>query len=77
MLAAEATFERLQAGSEGCDEITNYPSALKASWVWKDLRKVRNVKPSLKYGLWLGTLVGGVYIWLLGLCTITKLIMNA
>jgi len=64
MLAAEATFERLQAGSEGCDEITNYPSALKASWVWEDLRKVRNVKPSLKYGLWLGTLVGGMYMWL-------------
>ncbi len=64
MLAAEATFERLQAGSEGCDEITNYPSALKASWVWEDLRKVRNVKPSLKYGLWLGTLVGGLYMWL-------------
>jgi len=64
MLAAEATFERLQAGSEGCDEIANYPSALKASWVWEDLRKVRNVKPSLKYGLWLGTLVGGVYMWL-------------
>ncbi len=64
MLAAEASFERLQAGSEGCDEITNYPSALKASWVWEDLRKVRNVKPSLKYGLWLGTLVGGLYMWL-------------
>ena len=64
MLAAEATFERLQAGSEGRDEITNYPNALKASWVWEDLRKVRNVKPSLKYGLWLGTLVGGLYMWL-------------
>jgi electron-transferring-flavoprotein dehydrogenase len=64
MLAAEVTFERLQTGSEGRDEITNYPNALKASWVWEDLRKVRNVKPSLKYGLWLGTLVGGLYMWL-------------
>ena len=64
MVAAGAIFERLQAGSEGCDEISNYPKPLKTSWVWEDLRKVRNVKPSLKYGLWLGTLVGGIYMWL-------------
>jgi electron-transferring-flavoprotein dehydrogenase len=63
-LAAEAIFERLQAGSQGGDEITEYPVALKASWVWKDLRKVRNVKPSLKYGLWLGTFVAGLYMLL-------------
>ena len=63
-LAAEAIFERLQAGSHGGDEITEYPVALKASWVWEDLRKVRNVKPSLKYGLWLGTFVGGIYMLL-------------
>ena len=63
-LAAEAIFERLQAGSQGGDEITEYPVALKASWVWKDLRKVRNVKPSLKYGLWLGTFVSGIYMLL-------------
>jgi electron-transferring-flavoprotein dehydrogenase len=63
-LAAEAIFERLQAGSQGGDEITEYPVALKASWVWEDLRKVRNVKPSLKYGLWLGTFVAGIYMLL-------------
>ena len=63
-LAAEAIFERLQAGSQGGDEITEYPVALKASWVWKDLRKVRNVMPSLKYGLWLGTFVAGLYMLL-------------
>ena len=63
-LAAEAIFERLQAGSQGGDEITEYPVALKACWVWEDLRKVRNVKPSLKYGLWLGTFVGGIYMLL-------------
>ena len=64
MLAAEAVFERLRAGSRGGDEIAAYPIALKASWAWEDLRKVRNVKPSLKYGLWLGTMVAGVYMWL-------------
>src|SRR5665213_74209 len=64
MLAAEAVFERLQSGSKGHDAIKRYPVALKRSWVWDDLRKVRNVKPSLKYGLWLGTIVAGLYMWL-------------
>jgi electron-transferring-flavoprotein dehydrogenase len=64
MLAAEAVFAKLAAGSQGGDEIVEYPKALKASWVWKDLKKVRNVKPSLKLGLVLGTLVSGIYMWL-------------
>ncbi len=64
MLAAEAVFDRLKAGSEGGDEIVAYPKALRSSWVWEDLRKVRNVKPSLKHGLILGTLLGGIYMWL-------------
>ncbi len=64
MLAAEAAFARLEVNSQGGDELAEYPAALKASWVWKDLHKVRNVKPSLKYGLWLGTFVGGIYMWL-------------
>jgi electron-transferring-flavoprotein dehydrogenase len=64
MLAAEAVFGRLAAGSVGGDEIAEYPKALKASWVWTDLKKVRNVKPSLRLGLLLGTLVSGVYMWL-------------
>jgi electron-transferring-flavoprotein dehydrogenase len=64
MLAAEAAFDRLSAGSEGGDELTAYPEALRASWVWDDLKKVRNVKPSLKFGLILGTLLSGTYMWL-------------
>ena len=64
MLAAEAIFKRLEAGSKGGDEITDYPVALKASWIWEDLRKVRNVKPSLRHGLWLGTFISGLYMWL-------------
>jgi hypothetical protein len=40
MLAAEATFERLLAGSEGGGEITVYPVALRASSVCEDLRKL-------------------------------------
>jgi electron-transferring-flavoprotein dehydrogenase len=64
MLAAEAVYDRLAGGSEGGDEITSYPVALRASHVWTDLKKVRNVKPSLKLGLFLGTFMSGVYMWL-------------
>jgi electron-transferring-flavoprotein dehydrogenase len=69
MLAAEAAFEALKAGTQegrqvGGDELTAYPEAFKASWSFKDLWKVRNVKPALGYGMWLGTLIGGIYMWL-------------
>jgi electron-transferring-flavoprotein dehydrogenase len=64
MLAAEAVFDRLAAGSEGGDEIAAYPEAWRESWSYKDLYKVRNVKPSLKHGLWLGTALGGAFMWI-------------
>ena len=54
MLGAEAAFEALAAGKTGGDELTAYPAALKASWLWKDLDKVRNVKPALQVGLGAG-----------------------
>ncbi len=64
MLAAEAAFEALKGGSDGSVELSSYNEAVRESWIWKDLWKVRNVKPALKYGMWLGTLVGGVHMWL-------------
>jgi electron-transferring-flavoprotein dehydrogenase len=63
MLAAEAAFERLQAGSEGHDVLDNYERAYRASWVYQDLWKVRNVKPGLRWGAKLGTLHGGLQMW--------------
>jgi electron-transferring-flavoprotein dehydrogenase len=64
MLAAEAAFEALAAGKTGGDELIAYPVKLKASWIWKDLDKVRNVKPALRWGTTLGTLYGGMDMWL-------------
>jgi len=64
MLAAEAAFEALKAGAQGRDELTAYPPAFRESWVYKDLYKVRNVKPGLKLGMWLGTAHGGLHMWL-------------
>ncbi|TWB73362.1 electron-transferring-flavoprotein dehydrogenase [Nitrospirillum amazonense] len=64
MLAAEAAFERLAAGSEGHDALTDLETKWRQSWVFQDLYKVRNVKPSLKHGMWLGTALGGLHMWL-------------
>ena len=64
MLAAEAVFEAVQAGREG-DEITDYETKYRSSWVYDDLKKVRNVKPLWsKFGLFLGMAAGGFDMWL-------------
>ncbi len=64
MLAAEAAFDALKAGATGSEELSAYPTAFRNSWAWKDLHKVRNVKPALKHGVWLGTAIGGAHMWL-------------
>jgi electron-transferring-flavoprotein dehydrogenase len=56
MLAAEAAFAALQEGRGG-DVLTAYETAYKASWVYRELKQVRNAKP-----LWsrFGTVLGGL-----------------
>jgi electron-transferring-flavoprotein dehydrogenase len=63
MLAAEAAFAAL-VENRSHDELAAYPAAVRQSWVYDDLYKVRNVKPGLKWGMWLGTAHGGVHMWL-------------
>ena len=63
MLGAEAAFAAL-ADNRSHDELADYPAAMRRSWVYEDLYKVRNVKPGLKWGMWLGTAHGGVHMWL-------------
>ena len=63
MMAAEAAFTALKEGRT--DELTSYPEAYKKSWVYKDLYRVRNVKPLLsKFGMFLGTMLGGIDMWM-------------
>jgi electron-transferring-flavoprotein dehydrogenase len=54
MLAAEAAFEALAQDEPG--ELTAYPERLKKSWVWTELKRVRNVRPAFHLGLWGGLL---------------------
>jgi electron-transferring-flavoprotein dehydrogenase len=63
MLAAEAAAAAL-AANRAHDQLDNYQDAWQTSWVYDDLYKVRNVKPGLKWGMWLGTLHGGLHMWL-------------
>jgi len=64
MLAAESAFAALKAG-RAHDELTDYEPAFRASWVYKDLHKVRNARPALsKFGLTLGTIYAGFDMWL-------------
>ncbi|MBW7837554.1 MAG: electron transfer flavoprotein-ubiquinone oxidoreductase [Sphingomonadales bacterium] len=65
MLAAEAVFEALSRGSTGGEELTAYADAFRKSWVYQDLYRVRNARPSLaKFGVTLGTVYSGIDMWL-------------
>ena len=64
MLAAEAAVAALQVGRAG-DTLDEYQSAYEGSWVYEDLKKVKNVKPMWsKLGLVLGMGLGGLDMWL-------------
>ncbi len=52
-VAAEALFEHL-ATEQPTSACSLYPEKLKASWLWKELYKVRNIRPSFHKGLWSG-----------------------
>jgi len=49
MVAAETVFERLNTGVE-----LGLRPALERSWIWDELYRVRNVRPSFRFGLWGG-----------------------
>ncbi|MCC6597564.1 MAG: electron transfer flavoprotein-ubiquinone oxidoreductase [Alphaproteobacteria bacterium] len=72
MVAAEALAEHLKTSVDTGYECTAYPEALKKSWVWRELKKIRNIRPGFQAGLWMGllnaayeTLTGGRSPWTL------------
>jgi electron-transferring-flavoprotein dehydrogenase len=65
MVAAEAVAAAL-AGEERPPVLESYPEALRQSWVWEELRSVRNIRPGFaKYGLVGGFLLAGLDTYLL------------
>jgi len=63
MLGAESAFAAVTAGRSH-DTLSDLDGAWRKSWVYEDLYKVRNVKPGLKWGMWLGSVHGGLHMWL-------------
>ena len=59
MLAAEAAFDAIAAGRQH-DELSAYPEAFEASWLFKELNKSRNFKTWFKKGLTVGILMNGL-----------------
>jgi electron-transferring-flavoprotein dehydrogenase len=58
MVAAEALFEALPGGATG--EVAAYREKLERSWLWDELYRVRNIRPSFYRGLWSGVLYAGI-----------------
>ena len=64
MMAAEAAYAAISEGRAG-DELSAYEKAYQNSWVYDDLKRVRNVKPMWsKLGLIGGLALGGLDMWL-------------
>lgn len=72
MVAAESLYDCLITHEGYGHECTQYEEALKKSWLWSELKKVRNIRPGFHKGLWFGllnaafeTLTGGRAPWTL------------
>jgi electron-transferring-flavoprotein dehydrogenase len=68
MLAAETAFDALRPGRTPWEPgaLEPYDSALRESYVWKDLQRVRNMRPAFKYGFVRGSLIAGAALNSLG-----------
>jgi electron-transferring-flavoprotein dehydrogenase len=63
MLAAEQAFAAIAEGRGG-DELTGYEDAYQASWVARELKLVRNVKPLWsRFGTLVGVGLGALDMW--------------
>jgi electron-transferring-flavoprotein dehydrogenase len=63
MLAADAAYDAVVAGRSG-DQLVEYQTAYEKSWVYQDLKRVRNAKPLLtRFGTTLGGALGLFDMW--------------
>ena len=68
MTAAEAIFDALRAGSDvssAVSEVTDYRTRLEKSWLWDELHRVRNLRPSFRWGFWGGMFYSGLDTYVL------------
>ena len=62
MVAAEAVVALLVENSG--NQAHAYPRELKKTWLWSELHKVRNIRPSFHKGLWMGIAYSAVDTYL-------------
>jgi electron-transferring-flavoprotein dehydrogenase len=65
MLCADALYKAVVKEDRRHDELTAYPEAFRASWLWDELNGARNFKQWFKKGQWIGMLMTGIEHWLL------------
>ncbi|KAB5543065.1 hypothetical protein GE09DRAFT_237097 [Coniochaeta sp. 2T2.1] len=67
MLAAEAAWEALKDGNNDSVFLYDYEDKLRKSWIWKELKEVRNMRPSFHspLGIWGGVAYSGIEAFLL------------
>ena len=72
IIAAEAIFDALsgaapEAAASGADtvDVSDYRTRLEASWLWDELHRVRNLRPSFRWGLWGGMIYSGLDTYVL------------
>jgi electron-transferring-flavoprotein dehydrogenase len=58
MTAAEAIAAALADGAPR--EVTGYAERLKRTWLWDELHRVRNIRPSFYWGMWAGVVYAGI-----------------
>ena len=56
MVAADSIIEHLKTHEGFGSECSDYATAMEKSWVYKELKKVRNIRPGFHKGLWFGLL---------------------
>jgi electron-transferring-flavoprotein dehydrogenase len=68
MLAAETAFAAVQPGRTAWapGALDPYDEAVRASYIWSDLRRVRNMRPAFRYGFVPGALLAGTAMNSLG-----------
>ena len=60
MIAAEVVADHLAAGGEGGARLDRYDADLRESWVGRELKSARNVRPGFKWGMWGGLINAGL-----------------
>ena len=68
MLAAETALDAIRPGQTAWTPgaLAGYDQALRESYIWKDLERVRNMRPAFKHGFVRGALIAGAAMNSLG-----------